>query len=108
MFHCKFSFSLLLSFILDAGLPNIKGYVRVGTAKLDDGVTKEEGALRVKDYGDNRNVYSGGVNSKQFAGVEFNAASGEIHNGSYSNTIYGKKDTVQPPAYKVYAWRRGA
>ena len=92
---------------IDAGLPNIKGYVRIGSAKVDVvGLLKEEGALSVKDYGDDRNVYSGGVNAKQFAGVEFNAASGEMHNSSYSNKIYGKSDTVQPPAYKVYAWRR--
>ena len=44
-----------------------------------------------------------GIDSRYFT---FNAASGEVHNGSYSNLVYGKSDTVQPPAYRVYAWRR--
>ncbi len=27
-------------------------------------------------------------------------------NASYSNSLYGKSSSVQPPAIKVYAWRR--
>ena len=44
--------------------------------------------------------YHGTVN------LYFSAAKGEVHNGAYSNIVYGKSDTVQPPAIPIYAWRR--
>lgn len=91
---------------IDAGLPNIKGEIQHITCD-SEGVSAT-GSLMLYNYqqGWRAQGTSNYVNSIWTLG--FNAAFGEIHNGSYSNFIYGKKDTVQPPAYKVYAWRRKA
>ena len=77
-----------------AGLPNITCYFR-----------------NTEGYGLYGNV--GGAFSKDpssqasFQPVDFLAGSPQIEfNASNSNSIYGNSDTVQPPAYKVYAWKR--
>lgn len=43
--------------------------------------------------------------SKAFAGSDW-STSRLYFDASRSNSIYGASSTVQPPAYKVYAWRR--
>jgi len=90
-----------------AGLPNITGYMyatfygptdnRVGVFGNDTG-----GAIAHSDTGRGSYEITGqtnGYNSAQ-AGWTFDA--------SGSSSIYGESTTVQPPAYKVYAWKRTA
>lgn len=80
---------------ISAGLPNISGSV---------------GSL-YKIYW-NSATFSGafsknGTSGKYASGSEGNTtAHGFNFNASSSNSIYGASSTVQPPAYKVYAWRR--
>ena len=52
--------------------------------------------MGVDDY-----TYSNSSGSDRHGHIVFDAAKGEVHNGSYSNLIYGKSDTVQPPAIQV-------
>ena len=88
---------------ISAGLPNITGYVggNDNEAYRLRGAKQESGAL-----------YFGNWSSTKYAGNS-NGASGYItnrinFNASKSNSIYGNSSTVQPPAYKVYAWKRTA
>ena len=86
---------------VDAGLPNITGAFK--SSRYDDtinwAVVGAEGAFY--DAGNSTNSttnYSGGAApTKKYA---FDA--------SRSNPIYGKYDTVQPPAYLVNIWKRVA
>lgn len=79
---------------IDAGLPNITGTV---TAV---GLWKDSVASGAFSY-----VKTSGANvdgaGDQFATVNFDA-----NNGATTKGIYGNSTTVQPPAYKVYAWIR--
>lgn len=93
---------------VEAGLPNITGRLAVRALKsiYETGVflTQENGALKsiaidsVEDFSnlisteDGKAVYGGSVSI----------------DASRSNPIYGASDTVQPPAYCVYIWRRVA
>ena len=75
---------------VEAGLPNITGHINAGGL---DG--SSSGAFYDEDttwYG-----HDGGLRR---------AAHG--FNASRSNSIYGKSDTVQPPAYLVNIWKRTA
>ena len=81
---------------INAGLPNITGTFR------NDGIrgTASElisGAFSLVQGYESFGAYNPGgdlcVNDWSF-------------DASKSNTIYGNSTTVQPPAYKVYAWRR--
>lgn len=75
---------------IEAGLPNITGHINAGGL---DG--SSSGAFYDEDttwYG-----HDGGLRR---------AAHG--FNASRSNSIYGKSDTVQPPAYLVNVWKRTA
>lgn len=83
-----------------AGLPNILGRVNTGTRKIDSTAELSEGALYISKYGINKSAYGGGSNAKEYQIVSLDA--------SRSNPIYGKSDTVQPPAYIVRAWVRTA
>lgn len=79
---------------ISAGLPNITG--TIGVRALLPGT--RTGALYVagsEQYPESSGGdYNGGT-------IGFNAADGEVHNNSYSNLIYGKSETVQPPALQV-------
>ena len=77
---------------VEAGLPNITGKF-AGIARWDFGDNPASGAFSgvskrgpEGNYGGNGMIYT------------FNA--------SRTNPIYGASDTVQPPAYYVYTWRR--
>lgn len=74
---------------IEAGLPNITGYFDNG----DDDETFYGGALHSIYCGhrteNNEQKYGGYHNNR----IDFNA--------SWSNPIYGKSDTVQPPALAV-------
>lgn len=76
--------------IIGAGLPNITGTFQ-GGAKAN---TKTSGAF-IKDS-TNSNGYGG--SGTYFCDYSFDA--------SASNSLYGMSNTVQPPAYCVFVWRR--
>ncbi|MCQ2082524.1 MAG: hypothetical protein MJZ11_12790 [Lachnospiraceae bacterium] len=86
---------------IEAGLPNITGETKGVNAVAN-------GAFSFGSK--NGNYGSSGTN---FNNVYFNAAAGETDtNGNLKtdeNTkVYGKSNTVQPPAYVVYIWKRTA
>ena len=83
-------------------MPNIKGELYIGKAGNWSNGSSARGAFSVYKDGQGNNA----INNSNGTKASFDGASGEIHSGSYSNLIYGKSDTVQPPAYKVYAWKR--
>lgn len=94
--------------MVEAGLPNITGRLGVRALKsiYETGVflTQENGALKsiaidsVEDYSnlivteDAKATYGGSL----------------AIDASASNSIYGASNTVQPPAYCMYIWRRVA
>lgn len=85
---------------ISAGLPNISGdaqFRRIG-GKYDS-IISSSGAFSISS-GSSSASSSGGGSSTSTNQLDFNASS--------SNSIYGSSSTVQPPAYKVYAWRRTA
>lgn len=91
---------------LEAGLPNITGYITTGDgnsgASSVFGINNDyNGAFFIDDSIKRTTKFSApGGTATNFFGFKFNAAN--------SNTIYGKSDTVQPPAYKVHFWIRTA
>lgn len=93
---------------LDAGLPNITGRLAVRALKTiyETGVflTQENGALKsiaIDSVEDFSNLISTEDASSRYGG------SASI-DASRSSPIYGASDTVQPPAYCMYIWRRVA
>ncbi|MDO5305806.1 MAG: hypothetical protein Q4E87_09565, partial [bacterium] len=85
---------------ISAGLPNITGSATL--RHIDSGnVIGAEGALSREDI-------SGSYSSVSLKGSG-NPMDKLILDASVKGTtLYGKSSTVQPPAYKVYAWRRTA
>lgn len=87
---------------ISAGLPNITGDIQKvsGNHFLLNAVTSEatsSGAFYIASS--MTTGYANSTGSKNMIrGLGFDA--------SRSNSIYGASSTVQPPAYKVYAWRR--
>ena len=84
---------------VDAGLPNVKGDLTLVGGGSSGGWFTANGAIKEKGTGNKRywassNGATGGVS----IGFEIDA--------SKSNEIYGKSDTVQPPAIKIYAFKR--
>lgn len=77
---------------ISAGLPNITG----GEIMAFADAPSIEGAI-TKGASGSAVINSGGSYYKRTT-YSFDA--------SLSNDIYGKSDTVQPPAYKIYAWKR--
>lgn len=86
---------------ISAGLPNITGSFRYGISGVSF-LTAEStyGAFSTSETNSvGKFTFSNTVSSN--TRVSFNANSGATTSG-----IYGNSTTVQPPAYKVYAWRR--
>ena len=77
---------------LEAGLPNITGYLNYffGTGTVDPGRTWGNGAIRTGKY---KNHGKAGDDDQGSYNLTFNA--------SWSNAIYGRSNTVQPPAVVV-------
>lgn len=81
---------------IPAGLPNIFGNIaclsKYNTNSSNDGafVIKTSGNYAVSSAGSNAAHYNNIIN--------FNA--------SRCSEYYGNSDKVQPPAYKIYAWKR--
>ena len=81
---------------VEAGLPNITGTF---PASLEGGGTfKTSGAFGV----DTKGYFGWGIDGKDYDnyGLNFNA--------SRCSGVYGNSNTVQPPAYYVYVWKRTA
>ena len=74
-----------------AGIPDITG-------KIDGELDKyHTGAFYfIARHGSEGNSGEAAINEYGFA-----ASRGEVHNGVYRNDVYGKSDTVQPPAIQV-------
>lgn len=95
--------------VIEAGLPNITG--AVGTRPNTTGKVNSEygGAIPGKQV-------EGAFTFKTTAGSYENVGTAESNNRSHddlltfnasrSNSIYGKSDTVQPPARIVNVWKR--
>ncbi len=85
--------------MLYSGLPDITGGVYISRPQNGyiEGTTNGSAITgttwRSYTFGTN-----GAYNQGGYSGFNFNASS--------SNSIYGKSTTVQPPAYKVYAYKR--
>ena len=92
--------------IIAQGLPDIYGkiYCNDGNYSLFNARStmcslSNKSAIRITD--DNGHSSSGTSSLGNYSrGLEFKA--------SYYNSIYGNSSSVQPPAYKVYAWKRTA
>ena len=87
---------------IDAGLPNMTGWLQFSAGGYGADNSKLGGAFYADGY------FSGGTNG--YAGGSGN---GTLYQGlhidaSRSNAIYGNSSTVQPPAYVVYMWKRTA
>ena len=90
---------------IEAGLPNITGEFVAALRNGFDTYTKSKiiGAFYANgstDNDDNYNSIGGSPNGIPSGIAPFG------FDASRSNSIYGASDTVQPPAYCVYIWRR--
>lgn len=93
---------------LEAGLPNITGRLAIRALKTiyETGVflTQENGALKSIAV-DSAEDFSNLIATEDGTAVYGGSVSIDA---SRSNPIYGASDTVQPPAYCMYIWRRVA
>lgn len=89
--------------MIEAGLPNITGKTWLRPISTGGGIVwdNQSGALMSKVVED-ANDASGSIT---FNGAKYPFGSISI-DASKSNNIYGKSNTVQPPAYKIRAWIR--
>lgn len=93
---------------LEAGLPNITGMVsaRALKSEYETGIFLTQGKGALKSVA----VYS----TEKFTNLIVTEDGTSKYGGalaidaSLSNPIYGASDTVQPPAYCMYIWRRVA
>ena len=86
----------------EAGLPNITGSMVEGS--------KDQGPFRTEGYLVCEGAFSGVEKSNSFTGhARVTGKNYDLYfDASASNAVYGASDTVQPPAYYVYIWRRVA
>lgn len=92
---------------LEAGLPNIKGEF---VAALRDGFTRLTKSRIIGAFYENGSTKED-TNYNSASDGSYGIPSGIAPFGfdaSRSNSIYGASDTVQPPAYCMYIWRRVA
>ena len=90
---------------LMAALPNITGRRFLAWSNTDGGGTLMK---------DSDNIASSAIYSSRASGKAFFTANGNSHGSSNDlqldasrcNAIYGRSNTVQPPAYRVYVWKR--
>lgn len=78
---------------VEAGLPNITGTF---SRQVNNNYIGDDGAFYNRELG--------GQSSGQYSGTGF--PSGVGFDASRSNPIYGRSDTVQPPARIVNVWKR--
>ena len=95
---------------LDAGLPNITGYVY--TRGVDSDSSTKQSVIFDDGAGGAFSVLNDVSEYMSFFDIltknEKNNSAKLSFNASSSNPIYGASDTVQPPAYCMYIWRRVA
>ena len=90
------------------GVPNIVGQM----AGVYNSYTRYDGedykgAFAPTTYGSSNNEpIAAGCNYDYRSRTKFNAAYGEIHNGTYYNHVYGKSDHVTPLNITLRYWRR--
>lgn len=89
-----------------AGLPNIKGELGTGGSSALFYSVQTKGAFTNGDSGKNYGASGTSSTADRTSWMLFSAANGEVHNGAYRNDVYGKSDTVQPPAYTIYGWKK--
>lgn len=90
---------------VEAGLPNIEGTF---IAALRDGFPTESGRITGAFYENGSTTGEDGYNSIT-SGVGIPSGCAPFgFSASRSNSIYGASNTVQPPAYCMYIWRRVA
>lgn len=92
---------------VDAGLPNITGAF---VAALRDGFTSDTKSKIIGAFYENGST-DNDTNYNSIDGSPHGIPSGIAPFGfsaSRSNSIYGASNTVQPPAYCMYIWRRVA
>ena len=96
---------------IDAGLPNITGYDAIGIAGNNFGLKANLSMSGAFNAG--KDVYKSSLPEYQLRDIEslglvsgYTGKLGVGFDASKSNPIYGNSTTVQPPAYKVYAWKR--
>lgn len=89
---------------LEAGLPNITGDFdsRGNNATYYGVVGGSRGAFSTNKASGNKNG-SYNVNSAKIVADDVTS-----FDASHSSSVYGNSDTVQPPAYCMYIWRRVA
>lgn len=78
----------------EPGLPNITGSTNNAYFQREGENTSSRGIGAIRTFGSIRNIWSDGRNTVAFQGIQFNA--------SWSSSIYGASDTVQPRSYTVY------
>ena len=79
---------------IEAGLPNIQGYLSLHASAVANIIYNESGCFQGSE-GDSNN-YRSPANLPSSSGA---SSYGVIHfNASNSNSIYGNSNTVQPPA----------
>lgn len=81
---------------LKAGLPNITGYIYGDEVSRDCAVT----------CGGAFTFGGGGVGGFMGGNFIYKLTNGFKMDASKSNSIYGNSTTVQPPAIKVFFWKR--
>ncbi len=87
---------------ISAGLPNIVGKTNGGSVTFGAN-TSMQGAFTGKS-GSTYSSVGSGAGKIYYSKLGFDAS--VQADGNNPNGIYGNSETVQPPAYKVYAWRR--
>lgn len=93
---------------VEAGLPNITGWFTTRWTDASGGgiifpAENCQGAFYAGWNGNN--YFTGNNNTSGSGGNHYNTAN---FNAGFSNAIYGRSSTVQPPALYVYMWKRTA
>lgn len=86
---------------INAGLPNITGGFRFGVSGRSFLNAEDVSGAFSGVNPQTASVSTGTPTSSNNSAVTFNA-----NNGATVKGIYGNSATVQPPAYKTYAWKR--
>lgn len=89
---------------VEAGLPNVTGKLRPSYGSFAWEKGTNSGAFGEPDGG----FWDHYQNSYIINDSAITAAAGLVFDASLSNPIYGASNTVQPPAYCMYIWRRVA
>ena len=83
---------------IKAGLPNIIGNLGLSYTSSPEKAWEDNSALYLNYFNDG--YYVQRTQGGHYGDISFNA--------HRHNSVYGSSPTVQPPAYKVYAWKRVA